>query len=82
MKAPDLYTVFTDTSNKSYSWSRVICTVLIIAAVIWGSLIVYWEHKIADFTTVAVLVGAIYGLNRAGEAYSQAKTFQDPDKSK
>ena len=67
LKPPKLWTVFSDTTNQSYSWARVACSVLLVFIIIWGSWIVYYKSALPDFTTSALLFGAIYGLNRAGE---------------
>jgi hypothetical protein len=68
-KLPPLWTMFTDATNTAWSWSRVMCTIIIAAALAWGSHVVYHEKKIPDFSTVAILIGAIYGISRGSEAY-------------
>lgn len=78
MKLPPVWTMFTDASDKSWSWSRVICTIIIAASLAWGSHIVYMEKKIPDFTSVALLIGAIYGISRGSEAYESNKIPQPP----
>lgn len=67
MTAPKLWTAFTISDGREWSWSRLTCTVLLVASIVWGSYIVWFEKKIPDFTSVALLIGAIYGVNRVAE---------------
>jgi hypothetical protein len=67
VKRPQFFTTFTDTNGENYSFARIACGALLGASIIWGSWIVYLKQSIPDFTSVALLFGAIYGLNRAGE---------------
>ncbi len=69
MKIPPLWTALSTTDNKSWSFARTSTGSLLAATIAWGSYIVYYEHKIPDFTSVALLFGAIYGINRGAEAY-------------
>jgi hypothetical protein len=79
MKSPPLFTVFTDSIGKSWSWARVTCTFMVVIAMAWGTYIVYLDKKIPDFTSVALLIGAVYGVNRIGEAFGdKPKTEKAP----
>ena len=68
-KMPPLWTALSTTDNKSWSFARTSTGSLIAATIFWGTFIVWNEHKIPDFTSVALLFGAIYGINRGAEAY-------------
>lgn len=67
MKRPALWTAFTDGEGEMWSWSRLLCTLILIVSLTWGTYIVWIEKKIPDFTSVALLIGAIYGVNRVAE---------------
>ncbi len=69
MKKPPLWTALANTDNTSWSFARTSTGSLLFATIIWGTFIVWYEHKIPDFTSVALLFGAIYGINRGAEAY-------------
>lgn len=69
MKAPALWTTFTDTKGQNYSFARMACAVLVASAVFWGTIIVLAKFAIPDFTSLAALILAVYGANRAAEAY-------------
>jgi hypothetical protein len=69
MKIPPLWSAFATTDNKSWSFARTSTGSLLAATIFWGTYIVWYEHKIPDFTSVALLFGAIYGINRGAEAY-------------
>lgn len=69
MKIPPIWTALSTTDNKSWSFARTTTGSLLVATIAWGTYIVYYERKIPDFTSVALLFGAIYGINRGAEAY-------------
>jgi len=69
MKIPPPWTALATTDNKSWSFARTSTGSLLAATIFWGTYIVWYEHKIPDFTSVALLFGAIYGINRGAEAY-------------
>jgi hypothetical protein len=73
MKMPKLYTVFTDEKGTTFSWSRVTCSVMVGFAMGWGTYIVIEKQAIPDFTSLALLIGAVYGVNRIGEAFGTDK---------
>jgi hypothetical protein len=68
---PPVWTLFTDSGGLALSWSRAICTAIVVAALAWGTFIVYLTRAIPDFTSVALLIGAVYGVNRIGEAFEK-----------
>jgi len=69
MKPPPAWTVFTDGKGTTYSWARVICTIMVGFAMSWGTFVVIKKQSIPDFTGTALLIGAVYGVNRIGEAF-------------
>ena len=78
MKMPPLFTMFTDAEGKSFSWARCTCSVMVGFAMAWGTSIVTLERKIPDFTSVALLIGAVYGVNRVGEAFGKSQEPPPP----
>lgn len=66
---PPIWTAFTSTDNKSWSFARTSTGALLAASIAWGSYIVWYKMQIPDFTSVALLFGALYGINRGAEAY-------------
>ena len=69
MKTPPIWTALSTTDNKSWSFARTSSGTLLAATILWGTYIVWETQKIPDFTSVALLFGAIYGINRGAEAY-------------
>jgi len=73
IRPPRAWTVFTDEKGSTYSWARVTCSFMVLCAMMWGSYIVWTKQVIPDFTSFALLVGAVYGVNRLGEAFGTTK---------
>ena len=68
---PQFWTLMTDQNGEAFSWSRGICSLIVVIAMLWGTYIVYHTRAIPDFTSVSLLIGAVYGVNRLGEAWER-----------
>lgn len=76
---PAPWTAFATTDNKSWSFARVTTGALIAATIFWISYIVILTKKIPEnLTGLAAVLLALYGTNRAAEAYTQGKG-SDPE---
>ncbi len=78
MKIPPIWTALSNTDNTSWSFARTSTGALLAATIFWGTYIVWYERKIPDFTSVALLFGAIYGVNRGAEAYENRPPAPTP----
>lgn len=78
MRAPKLFSIFTDEKGTTYSWARVTCSIMVAFAMGWGTYIVAKKETIPDFTSFALLIGAVYGVNRIGEAFGDKTKTPEP----
>lgn len=78
MRAPKLFSIFTDEKGTTYSWARVTCSMMVCFAMGWGTYIVIKKESIPDFTSFALLIGAVYGVNRIGEAFGDKNKPPEP----
>ncbi len=70
VKMPPFWTALSNTDNVSWSFARVTTGALIAATIFWISWIVIKTEKIPDnLPGLATVLLALYGVNRAAEAY-------------
>jgi len=58
--------VFSDAGTPSFS--RVATAIMVVAAIVWISFIIYFKREIPDVGGVVLLIGTLYGINVAGTA--------------
>lgn len=54
--------VFSESGEGSSS--RVFTGFLIMAAVAWVTMLVYWNHALPDLAGLTLFIGSIYGINK------------------
>jgi hypothetical protein len=62
-----LKSIFSETDGKG-SLSRVATALIIVAAIVWVTRLVWHNHALPDFGGLTIFIGAIYGLNLARSA--------------
>lgn len=64
------------------SFGRVGAFIALIASIVWVSWVVYQEKKIPELGGVALFIGTLYGLSKAGQVVqSFSGNQQEPPRS-
>jgi hypothetical protein len=79
--------VFSD--NGSPSFSRVASGVILVACLVWDTLLIFhnlrasaWTYSLPDFTGQVLLISTPYGLNVTGKAIERLRSSEIPPAEK